>query len=156
MPKYYWNADEFDHSDGEGLSMYPLAYHLEVLLQDALTHVRLYPAVMQKGTGDFWCTEHDFVGNSRMVSSDYDRCGRACNEYEPRNGKSGRCRHSAPVYDTAPAVLLLRDGSLVPAKQGGGLYAQAMNTPGVHVGAAMAQVKSASPAEQLEQMIKDA
>lgn len=155
MARYYWNADEFDHSDGEDLLCRPLSFHLEVLLEDVLTHVRLYPAVMEKGTGDFYCDEFDFVGNSRMASADYHQCGRACDAYAPRNGKSGRCRYSKPVYDTAPAVLLKRDGTVVPAHPENGLYAQMMNVPGVDMGAISEAVKKDTRpiVEMLEDLI---
>lgn len=144
MARYYWNADEFDHTDGDSALWGPLSLHLEVLREGVLTHVRLYPAVKEKGTGDFYCNEFDFVGNSRMASADYHRCGRACDAYAPRNGKSGRCRHSKAVYDTAPAVLLKRDGTVVPAHPGNGLHAQMMNTPGVDMDAAHEAAKADS------------
>ncbi len=38
----------------------------------------------------FWCTEH-----GEMTERRYGWCGKECKEYNPRNGKSGRCKHNA-------------------------------------------------------------
>lgn len=52
----------------------------------------LFEAVPCKVEGFFWCKA---VGECAEEGS----CGKACDDYEPRNGKSGICRHKGRLYD---------------------------------------------------------
>jgi len=45
------------------------------------------------GDGTFYCSALGEVG---LVAD--NGCGKECSEYDPRNGKNGRCRHSSPTY----------------------------------------------------------
>lgn len=109
MPKLYFDADRFDAGD-DTIKCYALRFHLQELQEEDLTHRRLYPAFPEKGTGYFYCRHHGEVGEKG------EGCGRQCVAYAPRNGKNGRCRHSAHCYDadTKTAVLLKRDGTVEP------------------------------------------
>jgi len=44
----------------------------------------VFEAIPIKPQGVFWCKELSFVGN--------EGCGRECEFYTPRNGKSGMCK----------------------------------------------------------------
>jgi len=44
------------------------------------------------GGGIFWCREYLFCGDDSS-----ETCGRQCKDYEPRNGKSGCCRHYSTI-----------------------------------------------------------
>lgn len=119
MSRYYFNADEYDRTDGdgddgEGQRCYTLKYHLSLLRDGEQPHLRLYPATALRGTGDFYCVELGFAGNTRMPADDYDKCGVRCDSYTPCNGKNGRCKHSRALYEAneGEAVLLNRDGAV--------------------------------------------
>ena len=54
--------------------------------------------------GSFWCQED---GESYEASEGI--CGTICNSYEPRNGKSGRCRwHSATYSPTGKTLTIVK------------------------------------------------
>lgn len=110
MPRYYFNADEIDAGHDETLC-YSLAHHIDLLAMDQKSEVRLYPAQRIVGTGDFWCSEFDFWGEKGDA---YKPCGKACDAYEPRNGKSGSCRHSGHLYDSdhTKPIILKADGTI--------------------------------------------
>lgn len=132
MPTLYFDADEYDRTDGdgedgEGMRAYPLAHHRMLLREEALTHVRLYPAVPMRGSSDFYCVELGFSGTR---GADFHDCGRRCAEYEPRNGRNGCCLHRRHVYEPGPAVLLHADGRVEPFPHKG-LMAQVLGTPGI-------------------------
>jgi len=110
MATYYFDALCVDDDE---IRAYPIKRHLQEVRDDEVSERILYPAVPMRGTGDFYCTELGFHGKR---GEDFEPCGRLCSDYEPRNGKSGRCRHSSHVYDydMASPVLLKSDGSLTP------------------------------------------
>ena len=66
---------------------YSLDYFVEKL-EVGEDELILFPAIPETCAGVFWCKIHHFCGDDSR-----DTCGRQCKEYEPRNGKSGRCRH---------------------------------------------------------------
>ena len=114
---YYFDADAVDRGDDgpndEGLQCYPLSRHRDEL--DPGTERRLYRARPMCGTGDYYCTEYGFHGNTKQPPTEYDTCGKGCDLYEPCNGRSGRCRHARAVYEPTSEVIVLRaDGTLIP------------------------------------------
>lgn len=130
MPKRYYDADRWDDGD-DTVRCYQLRFHLEEIREECLTQRRLYPAVPDKGSSVFWCRHHD---------EPYEKgegCGRLCAAYAPRNGKNGRCRHSAHCYDaeTDNAVLLKSDGTVEPFPHKG-LTGRVIGAPGFDMEAA--------------------
>lgn len=88
----YFDADRYDAGD-DSILAYPADVHLEEILGSNVAERRLYRARRLKGTEFFWCTALQEVGLKG------EGCGRQCDEYEPRNGKNGRCRFSAHCYE---------------------------------------------------------
>lgn len=101
----YFNADAIDKDDDEARAM-TLDSHRDAMLVDGLPEVRLYRAHPDKTSGVFWCREFQWAGDVGVG------CGKACDSYAPRNGKKGRCRHSAHCYE--PDV---KDVKVIRAKQ---------------------------------------
>lgn len=66
----------------------------EMAADEGLTEIRVYIAKPMIGGGLYWCKIHHECGEV----SDGD-CGKSCDQYSPRNGKSGRCRHSGWCYE---------------------------------------------------------
>ena len=85
MAKYYFDGNEEERC-------YPLDYFIEQL-GEGLDEITVYPAVMVTGEGVYYCSELGEVGEVG------EGCGKDCSKYQPRNGKNGRCRHSANCYE---------------------------------------------------------
>jgi len=111
MPRFYYNADQYDRNDGDELRCHPLAWHRDEMEGEEQER-RLYPAKMETGSGTFYCTEFDAICGK---GDDLNPCGRLCDAYEPRNGKNGRCRNSKNFYDAVKeqAVVLRVDGKRI-------------------------------------------
>ena len=56
--------------------------------------IYLMDAKISIGDGTFYCNEFHMVG---LVNE--SECGSGCEKYDPRNGRSGRCRHSKNCYE---------------------------------------------------------
>jgi hypothetical protein len=58
----------------------------EMMIDDELTEKTVSEAVIDPDKSYFWCTE---TGDAGL--SDEGTCGKYCEYYKPRNGKSGVC-----------------------------------------------------------------
>lgn len=82
-------------------SCYTLDYHLEYMEEHNLETLDVYEAKVEYGTGYFFCKhfdEVDEVGRS---------CGKICDAYRPRNGKSGICTHHGNIYERTDIKITL-------------------------------------------------
>lgn len=52
--------------------------------------VEVYEAIPIKIDDFFYCKFHKEIGSRYDI---WDRCGKVCNGYNPRNGKSGCCKY---------------------------------------------------------------
>lgn len=85
---------------------YPLDYFQELLKEDDhRTSYELEVWVPKLGTGTFWCSD---LGEG--FESGPGTCGALeCSSYDPRNGKSGRCRyHSTPFHPTGKTITITK------------------------------------------------
>jgi hypothetical protein len=76
--------------------------YFQEMLKDDLHHASYVLEVWEPktGTGTFWCSEEGEVFESGT-------CGAECHAYEPRNGKSGRCRwHLTPFHPTGKTITI--------------------------------------------------
>lgn len=89
-PVYY-----FRNLDDE--RCYTLDYHLSDAKDEGLTEMDLYEAVPEKVNGFFWCRAVD-------ESAEEGFCGKDCEEYEPKNGRSGMCRHKGHFHTAGQKV----------------------------------------------------
>lgn len=87
-PKYFFEkgTEEFDEP------CYNLE-HWEEERKTRETDIILEEAKPELNTEYFYCTAHEACG----LKEDSD-CGNMCESYEPRNGKSGRCRFNHNCY----------------------------------------------------------
>jgi len=96
--KYY-----FKHSDSE--LCYSENYFQERMKEYGLNELEVFEAIPDKFDGIFWCKEHLFSGDGTK-----DYCGKQCDEYKPRNGKSGCCiHHSTKMYEHGNQVILTKN-----------------------------------------------
>lgn len=75
----------FRHKDDE--HCFNKEFHFEKGKLNGQQTVVLYEAVPEKLDGVFFCRATEVVGE------DDGGCGKLCEFYDPRNGKSGMCRH---------------------------------------------------------------
>lgn len=75
-----------------------------IMRERGLTQLHLFEAKIVYGESFFWCSWYQEVGDR-----DYDRpCGRSCEKYTPRNGKSGRCVHHKNTYEPTDRKITLK------------------------------------------------
>lgn len=99
----------FMEKDSEGM-VYDLEYWKDAVDVEE-REIILEEMNVEYGNKLFWCSEHEFAGE---VGED---CGTSCKEYEPRNGKSGRCRHSKNTYEpTGKVFRLTKEKKLIEIK----------------------------------------
>lgn len=70
---------------------YSLDYHLEIAKQDGLTEVELFEAIPDRDHG--WCGLFGGV----LITGESE-CGKVCDGYDPRNGKSGICKNKTHCH----------------------------------------------------------
>lgn len=85
MPKLYFKNDSE--------CCYPLQYHYDYMKENGISEMVVFEAKRETGTGYFFCQEFLEVGEVG------ESCGKSCEQYAPRNGKNGRCKHSGYVYE---------------------------------------------------------
>lgn len=91
--KKYFKIEDDEHC-------FPLDYHIETAEPEE-KEIILYEAKMEVGEPYFWCSVHDLVGEVG------EGCGKECEHYKPRNGKSGRCRFSKNCYSPIKKVKVI-------------------------------------------------
>ena len=83
----------FYFKKGEYERCYDINYFKYYIKENGLESIILIEAKRDLGTGVFYCKEHSEVGHVGDSG-----CGKDCECYDPRNGKSGRCTSSGDVY----------------------------------------------------------
>ena len=85
-PKYYFRNinDEI---------CYTLDYHLSDAKDEGLKEIELFEAIPEKVEGFYYCKAVE-------APAEKDFCGKNCEDYIPRNGKNGMCRHKARFFFT--------------------------------------------------------
>lgn len=89
-----------------------LDYFKEILIEHNLESIILYKGEIEYGTDYFFCSEFGSVGLKCESECGNDCIIRGKLMYEPRNGKSGRCRHSKNCYARGEKYILTKDGKL--------------------------------------------
>lgn len=80
MKNYY-----FKYKDSE--ICHSKEYFNEYMISNKINKMQVYKAYKDKVNGIFWCNTYAFCGDDSE-----NTCGKQCDEYEPRNGKSGCCK----------------------------------------------------------------
>lgn len=86
MSKLYF-APEIDE-----LNCYKLSDIKDMAKFEGLNEIEIIEAERDTGQGYFFCKHFAEVGEVG------EGCGKMCEAYKPRNGKSGRCLHSGYCY----------------------------------------------------------
>lgn len=91
--KYY-----FDNQDD---SCYTLAYWRDYMAEYGIKELEIFEAKRESGTGYFFCKEIGEIGET-------GECGKQCNDYKPRNRKSGICTHYGYTYEKTDKSMILK------------------------------------------------
>lgn len=71
-----------------------ISNHLDYMAENGIKEMDVYLAKREVGSDWFFCHYYGEVG----VKSE-GGCGKMCEKYNPRNGKSGCCTYNGYVYD---------------------------------------------------------
>jgi len=78
---------------------FPKQYWLDCMKENDLKEMTVIEAVPIRDSDYFFCRAVDEMGEKGS-------CGKICPDYEPRNGKSGICKHKGFVYEPTDEVKL--------------------------------------------------
>ncbi len=84
MPKAYFR--EYDED------CYSIESHIAYMRENGIETMTVFEAAIERDSGYFYCKHFFEVGEK-------GNCGRICEAYAPRNGKSGICKHTGHVYE---------------------------------------------------------
>lgn len=75
-------------------------YFIELMKYRKLKEIQVFKAVPEKHYFIFWCKYYRLCG-------DRGQCGKKCDNYKPRNGKSGCCKYYTNIlYNPGEKVIL--------------------------------------------------
>lgn len=90
-PKPRKGALFFDSKDAE--CCYPLIHHISHrIIEQGFKEMTLFLAEPVNSADFFFCRNYGMTGEKGS-------CGRMCEGYQPRNGKSGVCKHFGRMYE---------------------------------------------------------
>lgn len=72
---------------------YPLSYIKEMMQRAMIPSSVVTLAKIEPCTSYFYC-----ISEGEVTETDSKTCGKFCDAYKPRNGKSGRCRYHGNCY----------------------------------------------------------
>ena len=79
------------------------------MFKNGVTEMIIYEAEKCKGVNDlFWCRQYVACGEKGS-------CGKFCKHYEPRNKKSGCCKHHGNLYEEGRPYILNINGKIKKA-----------------------------------------
>ena len=79
-------------SELDETTCYPLLQIIAEADRQGLATLKLNLAKRLLAADYFYCKHYDQVGEK-------GQCGKACNFYQPKNGRSGACRHTGHIYE---------------------------------------------------------
>lgn len=83
----------FINNDDEE-NCYNLNWILNYMADNHISILKVFLAKRETDSGYFFCKKYQQSG-----TKEESNCGKSCPMYDPRNGKSGICKHSGYVYE---------------------------------------------------------
>lgn len=74
-------------------------YFLNYAKENNLQELTLFEAVKEKVQGFFYCKELESAGEEGS-------CGKICEGYAPKNGKSGMCKHKTNFHTPGKKIII--------------------------------------------------
>ena len=93
MSKFYFNEHDDEYA-------YDLDYHYHFMEEEGLTEMKVFEAKRETATGLFFCKHFGEIGERGNCQG--------CEAYQPRNGKSGICRHWGYTYEKSDNERVLK------------------------------------------------
>lgn len=78
-------------------------HHLEFMQEYNIQEMEVCEAKREVGNGFFFCKKYDEIGESSDTG-----CGRSCEGYLPKNGKSGCCKYYGYTYECTDKIVTLK------------------------------------------------
>lgn len=100
--KIYFSEIEEDYA-------YTLDYILSEMVEQSKQQIWVAPAVRELKSNYFYCKA---IGECCAKPPYGEPCGKECEDYEPRNGASGCCKHRGFCYTPGKEHILTIDGKL--------------------------------------------
>jgi len=97
----------FSNSIHEGMFCHTKNDILEEMWDRGLNELIVYEAIRELHTPYFFCKHYNEIG---LTIEGEIGCGKECEGYKPRNGKSGCCQHRGFCYVRGNKFKLLIDG----------------------------------------------
>ncbi len=86
---------------------YDIEHFQANMVVDKVDTIEVFKAIPERISGVFWCKVFQEWGER----NDYT-CGKHCKEYDPRNGRSGCCKHYSNIsYEAGEKVILKYTGN---------------------------------------------
>jgi hypothetical protein len=90
--KYYFR-------NKDSVYCYTMEKHQLDAQEEGLSQLELFRAIPEKVDGMFWCRAVEAAGEDGS-------CGIQCKYYEPKNGRSGMCRHKSGFHMPGEKVII--------------------------------------------------
>jgi hypothetical protein len=105
MYKYSVRKRFFFRQDDD--TCYTMETHLRYMKENHINAMDVYLAKRETGSDFFFCKHFDEVGEKAEGG-----CGKVCEAYQPRNGKSGACKFVGYVYELTDQCFALQVDSV--------------------------------------------
>ena len=89
---------------------YVKSYLIDEMKDRGLTEIKVWEAIRELKTDYYFCKAIGAIG---VRGKEYEPCGKECEVYEPRNGKSGCCEHRGFCYEPGKKFILKVNGKLL-------------------------------------------
>ena len=96
-----------DHDMGWSMTRADILEHMR---EYDIAEIKVIEAIPVTDSKYFTCRAYSDIF---VKPPEGEPCGRSCEEYEPRNGKWGICKHYVKVYEEGQAFMLHSDGRMV-------------------------------------------
>lgn len=92
--------------------LYTLDELKQIMEEESIQEMEIYPAEPYKDDDYFWCKHIGEYGDKNELP-----CSTGCDNYSPRNGKSGCCRYySTTFYGPGDKKIVLKKNETYTAK----------------------------------------
>lgn len=95
-PKLFFRSENSEHCHDKD-------YFIDEMKDSGMKEMVVLEALPDKGKDYFWCKA---INDACLPMNSFDGCGVNCEDYDPCNGKSGKCRHKTHCYKHGNEVLI--------------------------------------------------
>jgi hypothetical protein len=74
---------------------------INIAKKQKLSEVEMFEAKIERKSDYFYCSKYKEAGEK-------GNCGKSCEFYTPRNGKSGMCKFNKPIYEQTDKKIIVK------------------------------------------------